>query len=290
MQIGFIGLGNMGYPMAGHLQKAGYDITVFNRSPQKCLQWQNEFHGKIANTPAELHHCDAIISCVGKDQDILDLLSSPHGLIAQCKSDTLFIDHTTTSANTARTLAKLAQEHQQAFMDAPVSGGQQGAINGALTIMCGASTDTFNKAQPLLRHYAKSIEHMGENGAGQLTKMVNQICVAGLIEGLAEGIYFGQQAGLDMHKVMALLGNGAASSWQMINRHKTMLAGEYMHGFAVDHMHKDLNICLQQAGNLEIKLPVTAQVQEFYGEIQRDNGGRKDTSSLLERLQKQNHE
>jgi 3-hydroxyisobutyrate dehydrogenase len=286
MQIGFIGLGNMGYPMAGHLQKAGFHVNVFNRSPAKSSLWQTEFGGIRVDNPQQLQHCDVIISCVGNDKDVLNLFTGTHGLMQLCPAGTLFIDHTTIAADTAKDLANIAQRHQQRFMDAPVSGGQQGAINAALTIMCGAEPNTFQQASQILSCYGKKIEHMGPPGSGQLTKMVNQICVAGLIEALAEGIYFGQNAGLDMHKVMALLGNGAASSWQMINRHQSMLDGQYNHGFAVDHMHKDLTICLTQAENLNIELPVTRQVTEYYREIQQDKGGRQDTSALLLRLQK----
>lgn len=286
MQIGFIGLGNMGYPMAGHLQKAGFQVSVYNRSPNKRLAWQSEFGGQQVENPQQLRHCNVIISCVGNDRDVLDLFSGPDGLMPLCPAGTLFIDHTTIAADTARNLAQTAAQHKQTFVDAPVSGGQQGAINATLTIMCGAEQAHFAQALEFLSCYGKKIEHMGPVGSGQLTKMVNQICVAGLIEALAEGIHFGQSAGLDMHKVMALLGNGAASSWQMLNRHQSMLAGEYNHGFAVDHMHKDLGICLKQAEKLKIELPVTRQVTDFYQEIQQDKGGRRDTSALLLRLQK----
>lgn len=292
----FIGLGVMGFPMAAHLAQAGHSVSVYNRTASKAQDWvevmlaqgapQDQL--RAAATPAEAASgADFVFVCVGNDSDLRQVVPGPTGALAGMGPDTVLVDHTTASADVARELAQAAAKQNIAFIDAPVSGGQAGAQNGALTVMCGGDEAAFARVQPIAMAYSRAFTLMGPSGSGQLTKMVNQICVAGLIEALAEGIHFGQSAGLDMHKVMTLLGNGAASSWQMLNRHQSMLAGEYNHGFAVDHMHKDLGICLKQAEKLKIELPVTRQVTDFYHEIQQDNGGRRDTSALLLRLQKQ---
>jgi 3-hydroxyisobutyrate dehydrogenase-like beta-hydroxyacid dehydrogenase len=286
--IAFIGLGNMGYPMAGHLANAGFTLRVYNRSSEKALQWLNEYSGTSHPTPAETaNNADAVIICVGADKDLLEVANGPQGFLRATKTGALVIDHTTTSASAALELAELCHQQDIQFIDAPVSGGQQGAINGQLTIMAGGTNDAIERSKPLVNPYSKGFEHMGPVGAGQQTKMVNQICVAGLLQGLAEGMHFGIQAGLDMNKVMSLLAGGAAGSWQMSNRYQTMLNDQYQHGFAVDWMHKDLDICLKEADKMGLKLPITQQIDEYYQQIQAQGGGRWDTSSLLKRLQTQ---
>lgn len=284
--IAFIGLGNMGYPMAGHLANAGFKLQVYNRSADKAQQWLREYSGSAHPTPAEAaQHADIIAICVGADKDLLQVANGPQGFLSTAKASSLVIDHTTTSASAALALAELCQQRDVDFIDAPVSGGQQGAVNGQLTVMAGGSSPAIERANAIVKCYAKAFTHMGETGAGQQTKMVNQICVAGLLQGLAEGMHFGQQAGLDMEKVISVLSQGAASSWQMVNRHQTMIKDEYEHGFAIDWMHKDLDICLKEAHKLGLELPITQQVDEFYQQIQASGGGRWDTSALLRRLQ-----
>ena len=283
--IAFIGLGNMGYPMAGHLANAGFTLQVYNRSSEKAQRWLNDYSGSSHPTPAEAaNKADVIIICVGADKDLLEVACGPQGLLSTAKAGSLVIDHTTTSASAAHELAELCQQQSIQFIDAPVSGGQQGAINGQLTIMAGGKGSDIKRAKPVMKPYAKAFTHMGDIGAGQQTKMVNQICVAGLLQGLAEGMHFGQHAGLDMEKVISVLSQGAASSWQMVNRHQTMIKDEYNHGFAVDWMHKDLDICLMEAEKLGVELPITRQVDKYYQQIQASGGGRWDTSSLLKRL------
>ncbi|MCD6061165.1 MAG: oxidoreductase, partial [Moraxellaceae bacterium] len=283
--VAFIGLGTMGYPMAAHLARKGCNVTVYNRTASKAEKWVAEHGGRHAATPAEAaHDVDIVITCVGNDDDLRDVVLGSNGVAASLKSGAILVDHSTVSAEIARELADRLTHRKAGFIDAPVSGGQQGAQNGQLTIMCGGNAATFEEVQPVLACYAKAVTLMGPVGAGQLTKMVNQICVAGLVEALAEGMYFAEKAGLDVQTVIDAISQGAASSWQMINRHKTMIRGEYNHGFAVDWMRKDLDICLKEAQRMGITLPVTAQVDQFYADVQAIGGGRWDTSSLLARL------
>ncbi|MDF3030072.1 MAG: 6-phosphogluconate dehydrogenase [Moraxellaceae bacterium] len=283
--VAFIGLGTMGYPMAAHLARKGCNVTVYNRTTSKAGKWVGEHGGRQAATPAEAaHDADIVITCVGNDDDLRDVVLGGNGVAASLRSGAVLVDHSTVSAEIARELADRLTHWEASFIDAPVSGGQQGAQNGQLTIMCGGNAATFEEVQPVLACYAKAVTLMGPVGAGQLTKMVNQICVAGLVEALAEGMYFAEKAGLDVQTVIDAISQGAASSWQMINRHKTMICGEYNHGFAVDWMRKDLDICLKEAQRMGITLPVTAQVDQFYADVQAIGGGRWDTSSLLARL------
>ncbi len=286
MKIGFIGLGNMGAPMASHISQR-YPTLVYNRSSEKAEHWLSQNPTQtIASSPAEMaQHADIIVLCIGNDEDVRQTITGKNGILTSAKSGLLIIDHTTTSADLAREMNSTCRQQGIHYLDAPVSGGQQGAINGKLTVMVGGEKLAFEQAKTVLNCYSANISLMGPSGAGQLTKMVNQICVAGLIEALAEGMHFGLTAGLDMEKVMSLLSSGAASSWQMVNRHKTMIQGEYNHGFAVNHMRKDLDICLAQAQNLELQLPVTSQVNQYYDELQTLGEGNSDTSSLLKRLQ-----
>jgi len=280
----FIGLGVMGYHMASHLSKI-VPTSVYNRSPEKTDAWLIDFNGSrvdILHTP--LNNFDFIITCIGNDEDLREVYLSETGLINNSKAGTILIDHTTASASIAREIAKRAIEKNLHFIDAPVSGGEQGAINGQLTIMCGGEETAFKQATPIMNNYAQAVTLLGKNGAGQLTKMSNQLAVAGVVQGLAEAIHFAEQAGLDCHQVIDVISKGAAQSWQMENRSDTMINGEYEHGFAVDLMRKDLNICLSEARNLGAKLPVTALIDQFYADIQDMGGNRWDTSSLLERL------
>ena len=287
MKLAFIGLGTMGYPMAGHLAK-NHAMTVYNRTLSKAEQWVKEHCHQLAdNAKTAAVEADIVFTCVGNDADLRAVVLGEDGLIDSLKSGAILVDHSTVSADISRTLAALLAERGIGFMDAPVSGGQQGAINGQLSIMCGADESVFNQVQPILQAYGKTITHMGAVGSGQLTKMVNQICVAGLLQGLAEGIHFAQQAGIDVEKALNVISHGAASSWQMVNRYPTMLANHYEHGFAVDWMRKDLAICLAEAEHNGAQLAVTQLVNQFYAEIQQLGGGRWDTSSLLLRLQKQ---
>lgn len=287
--IAFIGLGTMGYPMAGHLARRGLPITVFNRTRQKAESWQAEFGGTVAHSPAEAAQtADIIITCVGNDDDLRSVVLGEQGIHRAIRAGALLVDHSTVSATVSREIADLLESDGAGFVDAPVSGGQQGAINGQLTIMCGGREQDVDRARSILQHYARAITHMGPVGNGQLTKMVNQICVAGVLQGLAEGMHFAEMANLDLQKVMDAISQGAASSWQMVNRHKTMIAGEYEHGFAVDWMRKDLSICLGEARKTGASLPATALVDQLYADVQAAGGGRWDTSSLLFRLQNRN--
>ncbi len=284
--VAFIGLGVMGYPMAGHLKsKGGHDVTVYNRSAAKAEKWVSEFGGKSAPTPREAADgADFIFACVGNDHDVREVTIGDNGAFHSAKSGAIFIDNTTASADIARELGKIAKEKGIGFLDAPVSGGQAGAENGVLTVMVGGDQTTFDTAKPVIESYARMVGLMGEVGAGQLTKMMNQICIAGLVQGLSEAILLGQKAGLDIEKVVDVISKGAAGSWQMENRHKTMNEGEYEHGFAVDWMRKDLSICLKEAETQGVSLPVTALVDQFYADVQTMGGNRWDTSSLLARL------
>jgi 3-hydroxyisobutyrate dehydrogenase len=285
--VAFLGLGVMGYPMAGHLKnKGGHEVTVYNRTSAKAEKWTAEHGGTFAATPAEAaRDKDFIFCCVGNDDDLRQVTIGPDGAFGTMKKGAVFIDNTTASAEVARELAAKAAVLGFAFLDAPVSGGQAGAENGALTVMVGGEPAAFEQAKPVISAYARMVGLMGPSGAGQITKMINQICIAGLVQGLAEGIHFGKKAGLDIEKVIDVISKGAAGSWQMENRHKTMNAGKYDFGFAVDWMRKDLGICLAEADRNGARLPVTALVDQFYKDVQAMGGKRWDTSSLLARLE-----
>jgi 3-hydroxyisobutyrate dehydrogenase len=287
-KVAFIGLGVMGYPMAGHLKaRGGHDVTVYNRTAAKAEQWAAAFGGRTAATPAEAAKGqDFVFACVGNDDDLRSVTTGENGAFETMAPGSVFIDNTTASAAVARELYAAAAAKGAHFIDAPVSGGQAGAENGVLTVMCGGDAGAFDKARPVIDAYARMVGLMGPAGAGQLTKMINQICIAGLVQGLAEGIHFGKKAGLDIEKVIEVISKGAAGSWQMENRHKTMNEGKYDFGFAVDWMRKDLDIVLAEARHNGAKLPVTALVDQFYGDIQALGGNRWDTSSLLARLEK----
>ncbi|MEL7230154.1 MAG: NAD(P)-dependent oxidoreductase [Pseudomonadota bacterium] len=287
-KVAFIGLGVMGYPMAGYLKtKGGHDVTVFNRTAAKAQKWAADYGGNHAETPAKAADgADFVFCCVGNDDDLRSVTTAADGAFGAMKEGSIFIDNTTASANVARELAAKAQENGFDFLDAPVSGGQAGAENGVLTVMVGGDEAVFERAKPVIECYAKMVGLMGDVGAGQMTKMMNQICIAGLVQGLSEAIALGQAAGLDIEKVVDVISKGAAGSWQMENRHKTMNEGHYDHGFAVDWMRKDLAICLEEADAQGVSLPVTALVDQFYADVQRMGGNRWDTSSLLARLKK----
>jgi len=286
--IAFLGLGVMGYPMAAHLKhKGGHDVTVYNRTAAKAGKWVTEHGGAHAPTPAKASEGkDFVFACVGNDDDLRQVTLGPDGAFGTMKKGAIFVDNTTASAEIARELAAAATERGFGALDAPVSGGQAGAENGQLTVMVGGDEAIFDKAKPVIASYAKMVGLMGPAGSGQLTKMINQICIAGLVQGLAEGIHFGKKAGLDIEKVIEVISKGAAGSWQMENRHKTMNAGKYDFGFAVDWMRKDLGIVLDEADANGAKLPVTALVDQFYKDVQQMGGKRWDTSSLLARLEK----
>ncbi len=288
VKVAFLGLGVMGYPMAGHLKvKGGHDVTVYNRTAVKAEQWAKQFGGRHALTPAEAaRDADFVFACVGNDDDLRAVTTGPDGAFSAMKKGAVFIDNTTASAAVARELDTEAQKRGFHFIDAPVSGGQAGAENGVLTVMVGAPEAVFERARPVIDAYARFVGLMGPVGSGQLAKMVNQICIAGLVQGLAEGIHFGKKAGLDIEKVVEVISKGAAGSWQMENRHKTMNVGKYDFGFAIDWMRKDLGICLAEADRNGAKLPVTALVDQFYKDVQEMGGRRWDTSSLLARLEK----
>ncbi|WP_341482699.1 NAD(P)-dependent oxidoreductase [Aurantimonas marianensis] len=287
-KVAFIGLGVMGYPMAGHLKaKGGHDVTVFNRSAAKAEKWASEHGGAHAATPREAaRDADFVFSCVGNDDDVRSVIYGDDGAFAGMKPGATLIDNTTASAELARELDAAAREKGFKFIDAPVSGGQAGAENGALTVMCGGEQADFDAAKPVIEAYAKMVGLMGPAGSGQLTKMMNQICIAGLVQGLSEAIAFGQNSGLDIENVVSVISKGAAGSWQMENRHKTMNEGHYEHGFAVEWMRKDLGICLEEAKRNGSTLPVTALVDQFYAEVEKMGGKRWDTSSLLARLKR----
>ncbi len=286
--VAFLGLGVMGYPMAAHLKnKGGHDVTVYNRTAARAGKWVAEHGGKLAKTPAEAAEGkDFVFSCVGNDDDLRTVTIGDDGAFQSMKKGSVFIDNTTASAEVARELDREATQRGFSFLDAPVSGGQAGAENGVLTVMVGGEQEAFDRARPVIDAYARMVGLMGPAGAGQLTKMINQICIAGLVQGLAEGIHFGKKAGLDIEKVVEVISKGAAGSWQMENRHKTMNVGKYDFGFAIDWMRKDLGICLAEADRNGAKLPVTALVDQFYKDVQEMGGRRWDTSSLLARLEK----
>ncbi len=286
--VAFLGLGVMGYPMAAHLKnKGGHDVTVYNRTRAKAEKWAAEHGGHVSATPAEAATGkDFVFSCVGNDDDLRSVTTGADGAFQSMKKGAIFIDNTTASAEVARELSQAAQARGFSCLDAPVSGGQAGAENGVLTVMVGGEQEAFDRARPVIDAYARMVGLMGPAGAGQLTKMINQICIAGLVQGLAEGIHFGKKAGLDIEKVVEVISKGAAGSWQMENRHKTMNVGKYDFGFAIDWMRKDLGICLAEADRNGAKLPVTALVDQFYKDVQEMGGRRWDTSSLLARLEK----
>jgi len=285
--VAFLGLGVMGYPMAGHLARAGYGVTVYNRTSAKAERFAKEFSALAAATPrAAAQRADVVFACVGNDDDLRDVTLGEAGAFSGMKPGAVFVDHTTASAKVARELFALAQESGLGFIDAPVSGGQAGAENGALTVMCGGSSEDFATAEPVIAVYARACRLMGPSGAGQLTKMVNQIAIAGLIQSLSEALHFAVEAGLDAQAVIDLLKNGAAQSWQMENRTATMLAGGFDHGFAVEWMRKDLAICLDEARRNGAQLPVAALVDQFYAEVEKLGGRRWDTSSLIARLKR----
>jgi 3-hydroxyisobutyrate dehydrogenase len=287
-KLAFIGLGVMGFPMAGHLAaKGGHDLTVYNRSRAKAQAWVAKFGGKSADTPAKAAQgADIVFCCVGDDPDLREVTLGADGAFQAMAKGAIFVDHTTASAKIARELAAEASKRGFAFLDAPVSGGQAGAENGALTVMVGGDAQAFERAKPVVAHFAKAVTLMGPSGAGQLTKMVNQICIAGLVEGLSEGINFALKAGLDAKLVLDVISKGAAQSWQMENRGKTMVDDKFDFGFAVDWMRKDLRICMETARETGADLAVTQMVDGFYAEIQKMGGGRWDTSSLIRRLRK----
>ena len=284
-KVTFLGLGVMGYPMAGHLAKAGHDVTVYNRTGSKAEAWASEHGGSHAATPgAASEGADIVFACVGNDDDLRSVCEGEDGAFAGMAQGALFVDHTTVSAMVTRGMAEAARAAGLSFVDAPVSGGQAGAENGQLVVMCGGAQADYDRAEPVIAAYAKACRRMGEVGAGQTTKMVNQICIAGLLQGLSEGLALARKAGLDGEAVIDVIQGGAAGSWQMVNRHKTMLADEWDHGFAVDWMRKDLGICLREGDALGVPLPITALVDQFYKDVQAMGGGRWDTSSLMARL------
>jgi 3-hydroxyisobutyrate dehydrogenase len=286
-KVAFLGLGVMGYPMARHLKTKGHEVTVYNRTTAKAEKWASENGGRVGKTPKEAAQGQEIVfCCVGNDDDLRQVVTGPDGAFAGMKPGAIFVDHTTASALVARELHATGKGKGIGFVDAPVSGGQAGAENGVLTVMCGGDADIYAKAEPAIMSFARACRLLGPAGSGQLTKMINQICIAGLVQGLAEGIHFGKRAGLDIEAVLDVISKGAAGSWQMENRGKTMNQGKFDFGFAVDWMRKDLGICLDEARKNGAQLPVTALVDQFYAEVQKMGGRRFDTSSLIARLER----
>ena len=284
-KVAFLGLGIMGYPMAGHLAKAGHDVTVFNRTASKANAWVAEHGGRAAVTPADaVKDIDFVMSCVGNDEDLRAVCIGENGAFSAMSKDVVFVDHTTVSAKVTRELYTAANELGFSFIDAPISGGQAGAVNGALSIMCGGDADAYGRAEPIINTYALVCRRIGNSGAGQMTKMCNQIAIAGLVQGLSEALHFAEKADLDGRAIIEVISQGAAGSWQMQNRYETMIDGEFEHGFAVDLMRKDLGICLDTANEIGAALPVTALVDQFYKDVQNMGGNRWDTSSLIKRL------
>jgi 3-hydroxyisobutyrate dehydrogenase len=284
-KIAFLGLGVMGYPMAGHLAARGHDVTVYNRTIAKAEAWVAEHGGASGATPRDaVQGAEIVLSCVGNDNDLRSVVLGDDGALAGMASGALLVDHTTASATVARELAQAAVAAGVGFVDAPVSGGQAGAQNAQLAIMCGGSDADFARAEVVMKVYAKACEHFGDVGAGQLVKMVNQVCIAGIVQGISEGLFFAAEAGLDAKKVAKLVAQGAGGSWQLVNRADTMVDGHFDHGFAVNWMRKDLGIAIEQAKEVGVSLPVAALVDQFYGDVQQLGGGRWDTSSLIQRL------
>lgn len=284
-KVSFIGLGVMGFPMAGHLQNSGYQVTVYNRTHAKAKLWVDTYQGAAALTPADAAKgADMVFVCVGNDDDLRSVVLGENGALSTMQPGTILVDHTTASANVARELSQHAADLGVHFLDAPVSGGEAGAVNGQLTIMVGGSEKNYLTIEKVISCYAKFSKLLGETGSGQLAKMMNQICIAGVIQGVAEALHFGKNAGLDCQQVIEVISQGAAGSWQMQNRHQTMINGEYDFGFAVDWMRKDLDIALNEAKRNGSTLPLTALVDQFYADVQKSGGGRWDTSSLLTRL------
>jgi 3-hydroxyisobutyrate dehydrogenase len=283
--LAFIGLGVMGFPMAGHLAKAGHNLKVYNRNPHKSKKWRSEFGGQIAATPAEAAEgADFVMCCVGNDDDLREVTIGVNGAFSKIGKGSVFVDHTTVSARVTKELFDISVDSGFDFIDAPISGGQAGAVNGLLSIMCGGDQRAFNKAKPILEIYSKICKRIGESGAGQKTKMCNQIAIAGLVQGLSEALHFAEKAGLNGRDVVEVISQGAAGSWQMENRYETMLENNFDHGFAVDWMRKDLKICLEASDQIGASLPVTALVNDFYKDVQKLGGARWDTSSLIARL------
>jgi 3-hydroxyisobutyrate dehydrogenase len=286
MNITFLGLGVMGFPMAGHLANFGHEVTVYNRTKSKATKWLEKYKGNVAETPKlASSNANIVISCVGNDNDLKEITLAKDGAFQSINKNAIFVDHSTVSASVSRELYRLAKIKEFNFIDAPISGGQAGAENAQLSIMCGGDDLSFKKALPVMKVYSKICRLMGGPGSGQLTKMVNQICIAGLVQGLSEGLNFAKKANLDAKSVAEVISQGAAGSWQLDNRHETMIDGNYNFGFAVDWMRKDLKICMDEADRNGAVLPITSIVDQFYKEIQNSGGGRLDTSSLLKRLQ-----
>jgi len=284
-KVAFLGLGVMGYPMAGHLAAKGHQVTVYNRSAAKAGSWVAQHGGRAAATPREAAAgADFVMACVGNDDDLRSICTGPDGAFAGMHKGAIFVDHTTVSAKVTREMAEAAAALGLGFVDAPVSGGQAGAENGALSVMCGGDAAQYDAAEPVIAAYARTCKRLGETGAGQIAKMMNQICIAGLVQGLSEALAFGEKAGMDGKAVVEVISGGAAGSWQMNNRYQTMLDDHFTHGFAVDWMRKDLGICLATADEIGASLPVTALVDQFYKDVQNMGGGRWDTSSLIKRL------
>ena len=280
--VSFVGLGVMGYPMAGHLQKNGYNVTVFNRTESKAKKWVEEYGGKMGKTPNEAClNAEIVFMCVGRDEDIIEVMEGNNGILSSAKGGLTIVDHTTASAEIARTYFTKLQEMNISFLDAPISGGQAGAENGVLSIMIGGKEKDFEVVKPVLESYGKAIELIGPSGSGQIAKMINQICIAGLVQGLSEGMAFGKKAKVDMEKVLSVISKGAAQSWQMENRYRTMLDGKFDYGFAVDWMRKDLSICFSEAKKNGASLPITEIVDKYYEQVQNNGGNRLDTSSLM---------
>lgn len=287
-KVSFLGLGVMGYPMAGHLANHGYEVTVYNRTTRKAQEWLNTYSGSLAETPATAAKgADVVFLCVGNDDDLRQVVLGDEGVLSEMKEGSVLVDHTTASASIARELHLACKDKGIGFIDAPVSGGQAGAENGQLTVMCGGDQADFDVVQPVMDAFARHIQLLGDAGSGQLAKMMNQICIAGIVQGLAEALHFGQQAGLDCNAVIDVISKGAAQSWQMENRASTMLENQYEFGFAVDWMRKDLNIALDEARRNGSTLALTALVDQYYADVQKSGGGRWDTSSLLTRLHRE---
>ena len=286
-KVSFIGLGTMGYPMAGYISKAGHNVTVFNRTKSKAEKWLKTYSGKMSETPAEsAKDCDFVFTCVGNDNDLKEVTFGKNGIFKSIKKGSVYIDNTTASASIAREIYSYAKKNNFGFLDAPVSGGQAGAENGALTVMIGGDQKDYDKASPVINCYSKKMKLLGKAGSGQLSKMVNQICIAGLVQGLSEGINFGIKAGLNMEEVIEVISKGAAQSWQMENRYKTMIDNKFDFGFAVDWMRKDLKIAMEEARKNNSLLPITEIIDTYYEDVQKMGGNRWDTSSLIKRLRK----